>query len=187
VPLIFWRPGRFRRNLRSRALVELTDIAPTLMELAGRPVPERMQGRSLLPLLRGKADPHRHREFVRCEFYDTLKPKSYNARATWGTMFRNDRFKLCVYHGHKHGELYDMEADPNEHVNLWDSPDHADARLKLLRQSFDATMKALENQMPILQDAPSGEDIPQDFERLKKLFDDTVLAMDTGPERLGRY
>jgi len=187
VPLILSWPGQFKQNLRSRALVELTDIAPTLMELAGRPVPEHMQGKSLLPLLRGKADPHRHREFIRCEFYDTLKPKSYNAQATWGTMIRNDRYKLCVYHGHEHGEMYDMKTDPNEFVNLWDSTDHADVRLRLLRRSFDATMKALENQMPILADAPTGRGIPEDFERLKKLFDDTVLAMDTGPKRLGRY
>jgi arylsulfatase len=187
VPLIFWWPEKFKTNLRSRALVELTDIAPTLMELAGKPVPEHMQGKSLLPLLQGKVSPDRHRDFVRCEFYDTLNPGSYRAQATWGTMLRNDHYKLSVYHGHERGELYDLEEDPNEFVNLWDSPEHATVRVKLLRQSFDATVAALQNQMPILPDAPTGNDIPQDFSGLKKLFDETVLSMDTGPKRLGRY
>ena len=48
-------------------------------------------------------------------------------------------------------------------------------RLKLLRKSFDETMKALANQMPILPDAPTGDTIPRDFDGLKKLFDETVL------------
>jgi arylsulfatase len=187
VPLIFWWPEQFTQNLRSRALVELTDIAPTLMELAGTPIPKHVQGKSLLPLLQGKADPHRHREFVRCEFYDTLDPGSYGAQSTWGTMHRTDRYKLCVYHGHDHGELYDLKADPSEFVNLWDRPEYAKVRLELLRQSFDATVAALENQMPILPNAPTGNNIPQDFKGLKKLFDEMVITMDTGPERLGRY
>ena len=53
VPLIWRWPNRFAAGLRSDALVELTDIAPTLLEIAGLPVPEETQGRSLLPLLQG--------------------------------------------------------------------------------------------------------------------------------------
>ena len=47
--MIWWCPGRFAR-LRSSALVELTDIAPTLLRLGGLEVPHEMQGRTLLPL-----------------------------------------------------------------------------------------------------------------------------------------
>jgi arylsulfatase A-like enzyme len=62
VPLIWSWPGHFQQGLQSDALVELTDIAPTLLQLAGQPVPERMQGRSLLPILTGQAAPEHHRK-----------------------------------------------------------------------------------------------------------------------------
>ena len=55
VPLIWSWPAKFRAGLRSDALVELIDIAPTLLDSAGLPIPERMQGRSLLPILSGDA------------------------------------------------------------------------------------------------------------------------------------
>src|SRR3546814_9817269 len=57
VPLIFWWPGRIEQGLQSNALVSLIDIAPTLLEISGEPVPNHMQGRSLLPILTGEADP----------------------------------------------------------------------------------------------------------------------------------
>ena len=56
VPLIFAWQGEFASGLKSDALVELVDKAPTLLELAGLPVPEQMHGRSLLPILRGEAE-----------------------------------------------------------------------------------------------------------------------------------
>ena len=74
VPMIWWCPGRFARQ-RSSALVELTDIAPTLLQLGGLDVPHEMHGRTLLPLLEsaastGAAAPHRN--FVRCEYLNAL-------------------------------------------------------------------------------------------------------------------
>ena len=70
VPLIFSWPGHFQPGLVQDALVELTDIAPTLLDICGVEKPERMQGRSLLPLLNGET--HEHRAAVRSEYYRTL-------------------------------------------------------------------------------------------------------------------
>ncbi len=64
----------------SSALVELIDIAPTLLELAGLPIPLRMQGRSLLPILRGEQPPNQHRDFVRCEFNRAQNPPGCHPR-----------------------------------------------------------------------------------------------------------
>ena len=72
VPLIFSWPSRFKKGLESDALVELTDIVPTLLEAAGMPVPNTMHGKSLLPICQGKAHPHTHREFVRSIYYRVL-------------------------------------------------------------------------------------------------------------------
>ena len=138
VPLIFSWPGRFESGLRSDALVEMLDLTSTLMEVAGLPCPDYMQGKSLLPILRGEADPARHREFVRSEYFDALDPEFTGGSGTFGTMFRTRRHKLCLYHDKKLGELYDLETDPWEFDNLFDDPDHQSTRHELIRQAFDA-------------------------------------------------
>ena len=128
-------------GLVSDALVELIDIAPTLLELADLPIPPGMQGRSLLPLLRGDAPLHRHRDFVRCEYYRALNPDAPGRaqyEGSYATMYRGERYKIVVYHGHEHGELYDLQEDPGEFKNLWDEPDCAGLRFELMRRNFDA-------------------------------------------------
>jgi len=136
VPLIFaWR-GHFQPGLVSAALVELTDVAPTLLEICGLPQPARMQGRSLLPLLNGAVTTHR--QFVRSEYYHTLMPSPANGfEGSYGTMLRTDRYKLAVYHGHGWGELFDLQADPDEFENRWDDPAYQQIRFTLLLQCCD--------------------------------------------------
>lgn len=139
VPLIFSWPGRVRKGLRSSGLVELVDIAPTLLEATGLPVPEKMQGRSLLKILEGKADPDRHRDFVRCVYYKVLDgPESY------ATMIRTPRYKLVNYHGHQTGELFDMTKDPQEFENQWDNLKYNNVRFDLMKRSFDALAFAVD-------------------------------------------
>ena len=140
VPLIFSWPGHLQENIRSDALVELTDKAPTLLELAGMSVPERMQGKSLLPILQGDADPGRHREFVRCEYYDALEEPDHS----FATMYRDQRYKLVLYHGHGLGELYDLEEDPEEFENMWNEAEAQPLKLDLMQRSYDASMLAMD-------------------------------------------
>ncbi len=140
VPLIFSWPGRFAADVRGDALVELLDIAPTLLKLAGEEVPERMQGASLMPILTGEASPDRHRDFVRCEYYDALQAPD----ASFATMYRDERYKLVVYHGHDLGEMYDLVEDPEEFESMWDEPEAQPMKLELMRKSFDASMLAID-------------------------------------------
>ncbi len=132
VPLIISWPARYQQGIKSDALVELTDLVPTLLEATGLPVPETMQGQSLAPLLEGRTDPNKHREFVRCIYYRALTGKSY------GSMIRTRDHKLALYHGQKLGELFDLRKDPHEHKNLWEDPAHADLRFQLMKTAFDA-------------------------------------------------
>jgi arylsulfatase A-like enzyme len=143
VPLIFaWR-DHFQPGTVSDALVELTDIAPTLLDICGLPQPERMQGRSLLGLLNGETTTHR--DFVRSEYYRTLMSgEGNNFEGSYGTMIRADRYKLVVYHGHGLGEMFDLQDDPGEFVNLWDDPAYRDVKTDLLIQSFDALAFAVD-------------------------------------------
>ena len=139
VPLIMSLPGQFLENVRRGALVELLDIAPTLLELAGVPIPERMQGRSLTRLLKHADAADTHREFLRSEYYNAIN-SDFNPRfgGSYASMLRDERFKLVVYHGHDIGELFDLEADPGEFDNLWDEPAWQETKIDLLLQSFDA-------------------------------------------------
>jgi arylsulfatase len=146
VPLIIAGPV-FQAGQRSEALVELTDLAPTLFEAAGMEAPERFVGRSLVPMLRGEIPPERHRNHVRSEYYHTLSRKAPGRdefNGSYGTMIRDDRYKLVAYHGHPVGELFDLAADPWEHENLWGDPAHAEVRFRLLKQSFDDTAFAVD-------------------------------------------
>ena len=137
VPLIVSWPGRVREGVVSSALVELMDLAPTVLDVAGMRVPSAMAGKSLLPLLEGKVPPDKHREFVRCEYFDALDRPD----ASFATMYRDDRYKLVVYHGHNLGELYDLQEDPGEFDNLWDHPESQAVKSELMLRSFDASIR----------------------------------------------
>jgi arylsulfatase A-like enzyme len=138
VPLVISWPGSFKQGLRSQALVELQDQAPSILELAGLAVPETMQGRSLLPILRGEIDAGFHRQFVRSEYYDAI----WMDDASYGTMYFDGRYKLITYHNHDLGELYDLADDPGEFDNLWDDRECVELKMRLLKRSFDASMQA---------------------------------------------
>lgn len=140
VPLIWSWPGRFPENRRNDALVELTDIAPTLLGLAGLQVPDDMHGRPLLPLLVEEAPAQDHRQWVRSEYYNALDLPD----GTYATMYRDERFKLVVYHGHGIGELYDLVDDPHEFYNLWDDTEYMSIKLSLMQRSFDESMLAMD-------------------------------------------
>jgi arylsulfatase A-like enzyme len=66
-------------------------------------------------------------------------PESYpDGIGTFATMYRTDRHKLVVYHGHNLGELYDLDEDPWEFDNLWDDPAHEKLKSELIFASFDS-------------------------------------------------
>ncbi|WJH34959.1 sulfatase-like hydrolase/transferase [Paenibacillus sp. CC-CFT747] len=107
VPLIVSWPGHFPASTRKRTMVELIDLAPTLLEAAGLPVYPGMQGKSMLDLLSGRTEVHR--EDVYCEAYETVK--DFAGRG-YSLMVRSSSAKIVLYDGAGEGELYDLENDP---------------------------------------------------------------------------
>ena len=145
VPLVVSWPKRFQSGLQVDGLTELVDLVPTVLEACDLPVPNRVQGRSLIPHLTGMADPSKHRDFVYCEYLN-----SWTHSDAYGTMLRTETQKIIVYHGTDQGELYDLESDPDEFENLWHSPDHQPMRLRLMQQCFDASVFNMDPDPPRL-------------------------------------
>ena len=143
VPLVLSYPDQFKQGLQSDALVELVDLVPTLLEIVGLPIPETMQGKSLLPILTGLTNGDYHRDSVRSEYYKVL-----SGTASYATMIRDQRYKLINYHGHELGELFDLELDPNEFENLWNNPDYTEIRFQLMQKNFDALAFAVDTGSP---------------------------------------
>lgn len=137
VPMIWSWPARFATALESQALVELVDIAPTLLALVGTPQPWQMQGRSLLQILEGRSDPDRHKSHVVSEFRDSI---AGGGDHTHGSMVFDGRWKSIIYHGHPVGEIFDLALDPGEFDNLWHDTALRAERLKMHLDALAGTI-----------------------------------------------
>jgi arylsulfatase A-like enzyme len=129
VPLIMRWPGKYKAGLKVDALVELVDIAPTLMDAAGLTTPAGMQGKSLTPLLTGAS--REHRESIYMEYYNAVAKYTPTPMAT---CVRTDNFKLAYWQTLSTGELYDLRNDPGEVNNLWGSAQHKDAQAEMMQR-----------------------------------------------------
>lgn len=137
IPFIISSPKLFKKDCTSKALVELVDIAPTLLDILGMDIPYYMQGQSLLPILSGEADPDYHKDSVYCEYYYALETH----KGVYATMHYDGQYKLVVYHGDEPGELYDLKNDPNEFENLWSNPEYEELKAKLVLDSFNRSVR----------------------------------------------
>jgi arylsulfatase A-like enzyme len=100
-------------------LVLNIDIAPTLLELAGVPVPKSIQGRSLAPLLFLNDTKNSLRASFLTEYF---QEKAYPRTPTWQAV-RTDSLKYINYSDlNGMDELYDLKADPYEMKNLINDP-----------------------------------------------------------------
>lgn len=133
--------------------VSIVDVLPTICEAVGQPIPDGVQGRSLLPLAQGEAAPN-------SEFHSIIAEQGFGGRAYDVTdrpplhfaydgstfdelntvtqsgaarMLRSDRWKLIV-HADLDGELYDLGTDPAELENLFDDDQYLAVRAHLLHE-----------------------------------------------------
>ncbi|WP_167216125.1 sulfatase-like hydrolase/transferase [Kribbella shirazensis] len=113
VPFIVSQPGRLRSGAVESGLAGACDLHPTLLRLAGVPVPEDplAAGRSLLPQLTDGADGADGAEHV-------IVFDEYGGTR----MVRTVEWKLVQRYGDAPGELYDLGDDPAEEHNLIDDP-----------------------------------------------------------------
>lgn len=121
VPLVIRAPG-VDGDRQTTGLTESIDVYPTLCELAGLTLPQHLQGRSFVPLLRAPQTTWKQAAIGRFQNGDTI---------------RTDSFRFSEYTDGKGkaiaAMLYDHTADPNEDVNVASDPRHADDVQGLLK------------------------------------------------------
>ncbi len=145
VPLVVYDPrsNAARRGVRLEQMALNIDLAPTMLELAGLPVPEMVQGRSLLPLLRG--DPAAWRDDFFCEHLFTT-PTVIIPRCE-GVRSRDWKYIRYIDQDPLHEELFHLESDPDEARNLSTDAAHA-GDLKRLRARCDELLRLAGNTTP---------------------------------------
>lgn len=124
--LIRW-PGVIEPGTRSAALIQNIDYAPTFLEIAGVEIPETVQGRSLLPVLKngGKA-PEGWREGL---YYFYTGEFDHNVAAHDGVA--TDRYKLMYFWKTQTWNMFDLEKDPDELVSVHDDMAYADVFVEM--------------------------------------------------------
>jgi arylsulfatase A-like enzyme len=120
VPLLVSWPGVIKAGSSTPLFALNVDYAPTFLDIAGLRIPSDMQGRSLLPILKGET-PKSWRTSMYYRYYHD--PGHHNTRAHYGV--RTDTHKLIYYWKKNAWELFDLTKDPHELNNIYDSPDSA--------------------------------------------------------------
>lgn len=134
--VISWPAAMPKGKVDDSHFVLNVDFAPTLLDLAGLPVPASMQGRSVKPLLQGQ-DPGDWRASFLYEYYEY--PAVHCVRKNRGV--RTKRYKLIHFWEEPQSyELFDLQADPGEVRNVANDPryknvfDELKGRLEQLRK-----------------------------------------------------
>ncbi|MEX2540709.1 MAG: sulfatase-like hydrolase/transferase [Trueperaceae bacterium] len=125
-PTIVWDPRRFTGGIQLDDLVQQMDLGPTLLELAGVEVPTSMEAVSLLPMLEGREPGKREYVFAEHSQDNILQATEFM------TMVRSKDWKLVHFLDEPEGQLFRLDVDPEEVQNLWDDPDAAAQKQKLL-------------------------------------------------------
>lgn len=126
VPLIARLPGVTPAGSHTDRLAVNVDVASTILDFAGAPVPGDMHGRSLRPVLKGDP-PADWRASVYYHYYE--QEPEHNVAPHYGV--RTAGHKLIRFYTHDEWELYDLEKDPDELRNVAEDPAYAAVRAEL--------------------------------------------------------
>ncbi|MAD79727.1 MAG: choline-sulfatase [Planctomycetaceae bacterium] len=119
VPFIIAGPG-IPQGQRTKAQIYLRDMYPTTCELAGIPIPESVESKSLVPILQGTAS--------------QIYPVIYGYFHKYQRMIRTDRWKLISYPHLNKYQLFDLQNDPTEQMDLSSQSEHRKVMASLTRK-----------------------------------------------------
>ena len=131
VPLIFWSKNLPIKSFINSDLVQLFDVAPTILEVAGLEIPQDFEARSLWGAMSDSGN-YQARDAV----YSELAKDHIQTGSEFILMRRDKRWKIVLYLDDHEGELYDLEADPGETNNLWNVEKNRVIREELAQESI---------------------------------------------------
>lgn len=145
-PLLIRWPGVAKPGSVNASIVSNLDFAETFLEAAGVPIPIEMQGRSLVPILRG-ATPADWRTSFYYHYYEY--PGPHNVRRHYGVV--TDRHKLVHFYEPEmnYWELFDRQADPQELQSVFGRADCADTQKSLERE-----LRRLRSELKVTESDP---------------------------------
>jgi len=130
VPFI-WSDPEAPVPARTDAIGSTIDIPATILDRARIQPYVGMQGKSLLPAMGTDGKPVRDCAFVQYEHQ--MPDKDVDSMPRWHTIV-DARYRMTVLSDSSFGELYDLQSDPGEFDNLWDRPEHAGIKAKLMER-----------------------------------------------------
>jgi arylsulfatase A-like enzyme len=146
-PLLVRWPGVVRKGSENRDLVSNIDFPETFLEIAGAAIPADMQGRSLVPLLKGMT-PTDWRTSFYYHYYEGLPLQAPHAVARhYGV--RTDRYKLIRYYMDDEWELFDLQKDPHEMRSV-----HADPAYASIRAHLEGELQRLRRELKVPEKDP---------------------------------
>lgn len=119
MPFLIRYPKLIKPGSTNDDLCMNVDIAPTLLELAGAKTPESMQGRSMVPLLKGET----LEDWRTSQFYTYWSTPRHHG-------IRTQRYTYIHLEGHP-PELFDRQTDPDQRHNVASNPENAAVLAKL--------------------------------------------------------
>lgn len=144
VPFLAYCPELFSGGQTITKMVQNIDVAPTILSVAGLQSPATMPGKSFIPLLKGEPTVWRDKIFYEYfwEYDFPMTPTVFGVRT--------DKFKYIRYYGiWDTNELYDLEHDPNESVNLINNPDYKPVADKMTKELFEWLNETKGMQIPL--------------------------------------
>ncbi len=152
MPLIVKWPGVTQPGSVNSDLVQNLDYAETFLDLAQAPIPSDMQGRSLVPLLKGHT-PDDWRDAI---YYHYFEYPSVHMVARHNGI-RTNRYKLMQFYQFDEWEFYDLEKDPDELSNEYANPDYQD-----VIQSLKNDLEGLREKY---QDDTDMSEMPEEWQK----------------------
>ncbi len=153
MPFIIRWPGVIKPGSVQDKMIINTDFAPTFLDMAGLNTPADMQGRSIVPLLKGK-HPWTWRESMYYRYYHD--PGDHHTAAHYGV--RTLTHKLIYYWKKDQWELYDLGRDPGEMRNIYEDPDQKKVVARLKKELARLRKELKDNDEFAHEQPPAGVD-----------------------------
>lgn len=146
-PCVMRWPGVIKPDSVDKHLVSNLDFAPTFLEAAGVKIPESIQGKSLIPILKAE-DPKDWRESFYYHYYEY--PAVHSVRRHYGVV--TDRYKLVYFYegDDAYWELFDLQKDPQEMTSVYGQTDYAEVQATLKKE-----LDRLRTELKVPEDDPS--------------------------------